>query len=311
MRKTAKPFVKWAGGKGRLLDEIRANYPAGMGERVRKYAEPFVGGGAVLFDVLNRYEPDEVYISDINGELIYTYTAIRDHAVTIIEALRAYEFEYISAKGGTRKEFYYARRQRFNALRASRDKTPELAALFLFLNRTCFNGLYRVNANGCYNVPQGDYPNPRICDSANLLAVSERLRGVTIVHGDYRLARDFIDEKTFVYFDPPYRPLTETSCFTAYSQDRFTDHEQVELARFIGEMSGRGAWVVASNSDPKNKGEDDCFFDSLYSGYRIIRVDANRAINSDGGGRGRIKELLIVGVSNHRCSAKVECHAPG
>ncbi|MDR0861790.1 MAG: DNA adenine methylase [Oscillospiraceae bacterium] len=289
-----KPFLKWAGGKGQLLGAIRAKYPAELGADVTKYAEPFVGGGAVLFDILESYRLNEIYISDINRELILTYTTLSDNADALIAALSDMERAYLSASEEARKAMYYAKRDRFNALKTERSESVELAALFVFLNKTCFNGLYRVNAKGAFNVPQGSYRNPTICDADNLRAVSEKLQGVTIVCGDYALSRGFIDEHTFAYFDPPYRPLTATSSFTAYSQDGFGDAEQTELARFIDEMTERGAWVVASNSDPKNADENDDFFDRLYRRHTITRIDATRAINSISSGRGRVSELLIA-----------------
>jgi DNA adenine methylase len=292
--RVASPFVKWAGGKSQILAAIRARYPAELGGRVCKYAEPFVGGGAVLFDVLNEYALEEVFISDINRELIHAYTTIRDDVEGLVAALFALEAEYLPADDATRKTMYYAGRERFNVLKAADDLRTELAALFLFLNRTGFNGLYRVNSRGAYNVPQGRYKNPAICDAENLRAVSNALQGATIVCGDYRLARGFIDERTFAYFDPPYRPLSATANFTSYAKDGFGDEEQIALARFIDAMSERGAWIVASNSDPKNADENDDFFDMLYARHAITRIDAARTINSVGNRRGHVRELLIT-----------------
>jgi len=290
----AKPFVKWAGGKGQLLGEIRKKYPAELGGRIDKYAEPFIGGGAVLFDILNNFNTNEVYISDINKELIHTYITIRDNVDGLIEVLQSYEQSYLSASSEDRKSIYYDKREHFNRLKKSDEQPLELAALFIFLNRTCFNGLYRVNAKGGFNVPQGSYKNPCICDAENLMAVSQKLQGITIVCGDYRRASDFIDGRTFVYFDPPYRPLSTTASFTAYAQDRFCDIAQAELASFIDDMSNRGAHIVASNSDPKNIDEQDNFFDILYAAHNISRIQASRAINSNGAKRGKVRELLIA-----------------
>jgi len=300
----AKPFVKWAGGKGQLLTAIRKKYPFGLEGRISKYAEPFVGGGAVLFDVVNHHAIDEVYISDINQELVHAYLTIRDCAGILIKLLSEYEREYLSAGAEERKKIYYNNRNKFNLLKKSGDKTPELAALFIFLNRTCFNGLYRVNAKGEFNVPQGSYKIPCICDKGNLLAVSEKLRNVEIICGDYTLSSAFIDSSTFAYFDPPYRPLSATANFTAYAQDGFDDFAQSELAVFIDRMSERGAYVVASNSDPKNTEEHDDFFDKLYARHEIIRIEATRAINSNGAKRGKVKELLIA--NNKECCYKEE-----
>ena len=290
----AKPFVKWAGGKGQILKEIRKKYPPGLGRNINRYAEPFIGGGAVFFDVLNQYAIYEAYISDINHELIHTYIMIRDCIDGLVKALIDYENEYLSANADERKTIYYEKREKFNKLKLSRVKSLELAALFIFLNRTCFNGLYRVNAKGCFNVPQGSYKNPCICDEHNLRSVTEKLKRVKIVCGDYKLASDFIDNKTFAYFDPPYRPLTITANFTSYAQDGFDDTAQAELAEFIDNMSERGAYVVASNSDPKNIDKLDDFFDRLYSRHSILRIEASRAINSNGAKRGKISELLIA-----------------
>ena len=291
---SAKPFLKWAGGKAQVLDSIRMKYPAGLGKTVVKYAEPFVGGGAVLFDILSNYQLSNVYISDINRELVLTYKTIRDNISELTTHLKRLEEYYLPADEAARKEQFYENRSRFNTLKLDHSESPELVALFIFLNRTCFNGLYRVNSKGEYNVPQGGYKNPCICDEDNLLAVSKHLQNVKIVCGDYKESRSFIDSNTFVYFDPPYRPLTSSSSFTSYTQDGFGDKEQIELARFIDEVSNRGAFIVASNSDPKNVDEDDNFFDELYSSHKIYRISASRAINSNGNGRGRINELLIA-----------------
>jgi DNA adenine methylase len=291
---TVKPFLKWAGGKSQILDNIRSKYPVGLGTTINKYAEPFVGGGAVLFDILGRYDMKEVYISDINRELINTYISIRDCIGELINSLKDLEQQYIVADDDVRKEIYYAARDRFNFLKSMGIESVELSTLFIFLNRTCFNGLYRVNSHGAFNVPQGSYKNPNICDERNLLAVSEKLQSVTIICADYKQSKKFIDKKTFAYFDPPYRPLTITANFNSYAENGFGDKEQTELARFIDELSKKGAFVVASNSDPKNINTDDDFFDTLYNKHTISRIDANRMINSSASGRGKISELLIT-----------------
>ena len=291
-----KPFLKWAGGKSQILGDIRLKYPMGLGTTITKYAEPFVGGGAVLFDVLSKFKMKEVYISDINRELIQTYIAIRDNVAELVAYLKDLESKYLSASVDVRKEIYYSVRDRFNVLKSVANESIEMVALFIFLNRTCFNGLYRVNSHGAFNVPQGSYKNPTICDERNLLAVSEKLHGVKIVCADYRESRSFIDNSTFVYFDPPYRPLTATASFTSYAENGFGDKEQAELAAFINEISKCGASIVASNSDPKNTDENDNFFDHLYAQHEIIRIYASRAINSVGSSRGKVSELLIANV---------------
>ena len=290
----AKPFIKWAGGKSQILDEIRLRYPAELGRGVNKYAEPFVGGGAVLFDVLSRYQLDEAYISDVNRELVHTYISVRDNIDLLIKALRSFEEEYCPSGTEMRKSIYYRNRERFNELKMEKSDSLEMAALFIFLNRTCFNGLYRVNAKGRYNVPQGRYEKPCICDEVNLRTVSNKLANVQIINGDYKMAESFIDNKTFCYFDPPYRPLSTTAKFTSYAQDGFDDVAQAELANFINKLSERGVSILASNSDPKNVDDSDDFFDRLYYRHEIVRVKAGRAINSVGSGRRKINELLIV-----------------
>lgn len=292
--KKVKPFLKWAGGKGQLLAEIGKYYPF-SDEKITKYAEPFVGGGAVLFDILSRYDVEEVYISDINAALINTYCMIRNHVGELISLLSTMQSKFVLMNTESRKAYYVNKRERFNELKVNGNEAGDIekAALMIFLNKTCFNGLYRVNRKGQFNVPMGSYKNPLICDEENLRAVSEKLQKVTIVCSDYRKSTEFIDKHTFVYFDPPYRPITETAGFTAYTENLFNDEEQIELAKFVDELNRKGAKVVVSNSDPKNSKTDDNFFDNIYSAHKIRRVEAARMINCDGEARGKIKELLI------------------
>ncbi|MDO4573895.1 MAG: Dam family site-specific DNA-(adenine-N6)-methyltransferase [Planctomycetia bacterium] len=246
--KKVKPFLKWAGGKGQLLAEIEKYYPF-ESRKITKYAEPFVGGGAVLFDILSKYDLEEVYISDINAELINTYRMIREDIEELMAMLTGMQNAFVPMDTEHRKAYYLAKRDRFNDLKINGNETIniEKAALMIFLNKTCFNGLFRVNKKGLFNVPMGSYKNPMICDESNLRAVSEKLQNVTIVCGDYRQSADFIDEDTFVYFDPPYRPITDTASFTAYTENLFNDEEQVELARFVDAMHRKGAKVVVSS----------------------------------------------------------------
>lgn len=194
-----------------------------------------------------------------------------------------------------RKIYYLAKRKLFNDFKSSGNESVniEKAALMIFLNKTCFNGLFRVNKKGLFNVPMGRYKNPIICDARNLREISSKLKNVEIVCGDYRQAVHFIDKHTFVYFDPPYRPLTDTANFTAYNEVLFDDMAQKELAAFVDEMSQKGAKVLVSNSDPKNSNIDDDFFDTIYSSYTIKKVSANRMINCNSESRGKISELLI------------------
>lgn len=289
-----RPFLKWAGGKSQLLDEIRKYYPF-VNKNITKYAEPFVGSGAVLFDILSLYNLQEIYISDINSELINTYKIIRDNIDELIGLLTEYQGKYWSLDNEKRNLYYTEQRSKFNELKISRnnDKCVEKAALMIFLNKTCFNGLYRVNANGLFNVPCGAYKMPVICDEENLRLISSKLKNVKIICDDYRKSESFIDKNTFVYCDPPYRPITDTANFTAYTENLFGDKEQYELAEFITLLHKKGALVLISNSDPKNTNANDDFFDRLYRNFNIKRVQANRMISSKGKTRGKINELLI------------------
>lgn len=288
-----KPFLKWAGGKSQLLNEIKKYYRFANSE-VTKYAEPFIGGGAVLFDILSLYDLKEVYISDINADLINTYKVIRDNIDALIISLKKLSNEFLPLDMTARKEYYLSKRKLFNTINSDDSSESILkAALMIFLNKTCFNGLFRVNKKGHFNVPMGVYKNPLICDEDNLRAISKKLQNVTIVCGDYKKSADFIDNHTFVYFNPPYRPITKTSSFTAYTNQSFDDKNQVELANFVSLLDKKGAKIVVSNSDPKNTNCADNFFDEIYSSCSIKRVDATRMINSKSEGRGKIKELLI------------------
>ena len=290
-----KPFIKWVGGKGQLLSEINKLYPVELGKNIKKYAEIFVGGGAVLFDILSKYKLDEVYISDKNLELINTYKSIRDNVDILIKSLKGMEEQYIPLDNENRKDYYYKKREEYNSLKINSEvNNIEKAVLFIFLNKTCFNGLYRVNKKGEFNVPMGAYKKPKICDEENLKNVSLTLRNVKIVYADYRESEKFIDDKTFVYIDPPYRPLNITSSFTSYTENDFNDKEQIELAEYINVLNKKGAKIVISNSDPKNNDIDDNFFDELYDNYNINRVKATRMLNSNASLRGAINELLIT-----------------
>lgn len=295
MQSTAHPFVKWAGGKTQLLPEIRKHYP----HRIKKYCEPFVGGGAVLFDVLQKCRPEKVLVNDVNEELINTYLQIKTDCNLLIEQLSELQQDYKSQSLEKNKILFYEKRLRYNELKINRNDAENLekAALFIFLNKTCFNGLYRVNKRGEFNVPFNNAKNPLICDEENLRACSELLQNVQMKTGDYSDCKDFIDSETFVYLDPPYRPLTQTSAFTSYSENGFSDKEQIELGNFIKEISEIGANILASNSDPKNTNKEDNFFDELYSNFEIKRISASRMINSNAKKRGAISELLISNIA--------------
>ncbi|WP_311486652.1 DNA adenine methylase [uncultured Anaerococcus sp.] len=295
----AKPFIKWAGGKSQLLHEIRKYYP--FDEKINRYCEPFVGAGAVLFDVLNSFDLKEVFISDINKEAINSYKVIRDDVENLIELLEEFQNEYKDLTHEERKAIYYKNREEFNRLKVLKNSDSlKRAALFIFLNKTGFNGLYRENMRGLFNVPIGSYKNPKILDKENILNVNKKLQNVEIIYGDYKKSADFIDENTFVYFDPPYRPINSTSNFTSYSKDSFNDEDQIELAEFFKKMDKKSAHLLLSNSDPKNYDLNDDFFDDLYKGFNIKRVKASRTINSNKNERGQIYEVLINNYGKNR-----------
>lgn len=287
-----RPFVKWAGGKGQLLDVLKANLPDGMGTNITKYAEPMVGGGALLFALLNEYDFEEVYINDNNKELITAFNVLKNDSDSLIKYLRILQKEYETLNAEEQQKYYYEKREQFNQMPYAENSVVK-AALFIFLNKTCFNGLYRVNRAGKFNVPAGKYKNPLICDKENLNNIAKRLQNVTIRCCDYKDVETFADKNTLVYFDPPYRPLNKTSAFTSYTEDQFTDKDQIELANFYKQLSNKGVKLLLSNSDPHNVDYEDNFFDDLYKEFTIQRITAVRMINSKAENRGNVTELLI------------------
>lgn len=293
----ARPFVKWVGGKTQLLDEVKKSLPRDFSTRQHiTYVEPFVGGGAVVFKLLQEYPNIErAIINDINEELICTYRVIKENVEDLIESLDVIQSEYIPLSLDDRKSYFIAKRSLFNAKKI----TPlETAALFIFLNRTCFNGLYRVNSKGEFNVPHGKYVNPRICDADNLRACSKVLQKVEILCGDFAETGRYAGPDTLYYFDPPYKPITETSSFTSYTRGGFDDQEQIRLRDFCDNISAAKSSFIASNSDPRNANSKENFFDSIYNNFFIRRVSATRMINSDASGRGSISEIMISNVTN-------------
>lgn len=292
----AQPFIKWAGGKGQLLSTFQKFYPQSLiNGKIRRYVEPFVGGGAVLFDVLQNLPVKEAVIIDINIDLINTYKAVRDRVDSLIVLLEDIEHKYLAQDVEARKETYYGIRKAFNSRKVCDNQVDvEKASQFIFLNKTCFNGLYRVNKTGGFNVPFGDYKNPTICDTENLVSASTLLKKVEIVCGDFRETLGYVDSNSFVYFDPPYRPLNTTSSFTSYSRQDFADDDQIALADFYRQLHNTGALLMLSNSDPRNVDPLDDFFDELYKRFNIHRVQAKRAINSKGNSRGPLSEILVT-----------------
>ena len=310
MQSRVKPFVKWAGGKGSLLNQLKNYYPLELrnGE-IECYIEPFIGGGAVLIDILQNYKVKEAYAFDINFDLINSYNIIKNNVDELISNLKLLEKEYLSLGKDDRKKYFYNIRKQYNSYRLTKDEMSlQKATEFIFLNRTCFNGLYRVNKNGDFNVPMGNYKNPTICDEENLRALSELIKNVNFEYGDYKTSQKYIKKNTFVYFDPPYRPLNVTSGFTSYTKEDFDDENQKELALFYKELDDNNVKVMLSNSNPKNTNKEDCFFENIYKGFNINEVYAKRMINSDSCGRGEISELLITNYeSDNPCNGEIEC----
>lgn len=293
MKRIAKPFLKWAGGKTQLINEIKEVLPEFVYKENFTYIEPFLGSGAILFWMLNNFPNlKKVVVNDINEDLINTYKTIGSNPNELISLLAIMEQEYHNLEGNDegKKEYYYRKRDLFNARNVEQSLQ---SALFIFLNRTCFNGLYRVNRNNEYNVPIGSYKRPTICDKENLLVVSEALQNVEMLCGDYEKTFQFAEKNTLFYFDPPYKPLSETSSFNSYTKYEFDDSEQRRLREFCFKLHvSKHRWIL-SNSDVKGKDINDNFFDDLYSYFTIKRVDAKRSINANPEKRGTLKELLI------------------
>ncbi len=293
-----RPVLKWAGGKGQLLDTIDKYLPLKlkMGG-IKRYIEPFVGGGAVFFDIYNRFSIQEALLFDINPELVILYNVIKNDVELLITELNKIQTEYRLTED--KKSYYYARRDEYNQqdkdidANVYRKSFVRRAALTVFLNRTCFNGLFRVNSKNQFNVPMGKYANPRILDEENLRNVSEALQIATIIQADFGTIKQYVTADTFIYYDPPYRPIRETSSFNSYAVGDFDDNEQTRLRDLFCECDKLGSLQMLSNSDPTNYIADP-FFDDLYSGYSIHRIMAKRLINSKADGRSAIRELLIT-----------------
>ncbi|MBR1625854.1 MAG: DNA adenine methylase [Bacteroidales bacterium] len=288
----AKPFVKWAGGKTQLLHEVEKLLPdwISLSKKVT-YVEPFIGGGAVLFWLLQKYPNiKRAIINDINKDLIGVYKTIKQNPEELISLLYSIQQDYISKNENDRKDYFLQQRDRFN----SKDNDIVFnSALFIFLNRTCFNGLYRVNSKGQFNVPHGKYANPKICDKENIFACHEILRKVEISDGDFEKTIQYAGKDTIYYLDPPYKPISLTSSFTAYSKESFDDKDQIRLSKFCDSISEKGSVFILSNSDVNSHEQKNLFFDDLYSSYQIYRVSATRMISANASNRGTLNELMV------------------
>ena len=289
----AKPFIKWVGGKGQLIEQLEALLPADFTERENvTYIEPFVGGGAMLFYMLQTYPNiKSAVINDINPDLTLCYQVVRDNPTELINSLKDIQAHYHALKTEEeRKTFFLEQRDRFNTKSLN---AIDNCTLFFFLNRTCFNGLYRVNKAGKFNVPFGKYVTPKICDAATIYADSKMLQKVEIMTGDFEQTFDKIEGNTFFYFDPPYRPLSDTSNFNDYTKEDFNDEAQIRLKLFCDRLNEIGVNFMLSNSDCLGKNGTDRFFDDLFINYKIERVWASRNINSVASKRGKLTEIVI------------------
>ena len=320
----AKPFMKWAGGKGQLLERLGALFPKGLADgSIHTYAEPFLGGGAMFFHLMQRFPLKAAYLVDANEELVLAYSVVQRDPEALIAELKRMSAAFLKLDMEARKERYLKVRSAFNREKPLLDfrkytasSWVKRAAHILFLNKTCYNGLFRVNRSGEFNVPFGRYANPTIVDVDNLRSASAVLArsAVRIRLGDFgdlaslgagskgagahgvRADGGILKPGSFVYYDPPYLPISPTASFTAYSKGAFGKDEQRRLAGLFKSLDRPGVFQMLSNSDPKNEDPSNDFFEDLYSEYRgrIFRVPASRSINSDPARRGRINEIVIT-----------------
>ena len=301
-----KPFIKWVGGKSQLIEQLDAQLPADFDslEDVT-YIEPFVGGGAMLFYMLQHYPNiNHAIINDINPDLTTCYRTVRDNPNELIASLQDIENTYFSLNTEeARKEFFIVVRNRYN----EKNLDPiENTTKFFFLNKTCFNGLYRVNKKGLFNVPFGRYSNPTICNPETILKDSELLQRVEILNGDFEETFKYAQGNTLFYFDPPYRPLNDTSSFNNYAKEAFNDDAQIRLKKYCDRINDAGFKFMLSNSDGKSVNREDNFFDVLYAAYQIERVLASRSINSNPNKRGELTEILVRNYANTKNNTRLQ-----
>lgn len=297
MKMLAKPFVKWAGGKGNLLTILESQLPDDFDTQESvTYMEPFVGGGAMLFHMLNTHKNiKRALINDINEDLIRCYRLVKENPQKLIELLEFLEQKYNDLSEESRKDFFYEIRDKYNNASLDMDQR---AAHFIFLNQTCFNGLYRENACGSFNVPFGRYKRPKICNKDVILADHKALSKVEIICGEYHeLLLHLEGDYCFLYLDPPYRPLLGSDNFNKYSKSDFGDHEQNKLKLFCDDLSAQECKLMLSNSDSLNE-DGSSYFETLYEGYTFNRILAPRFINAYAERREKQKEVLIKNYDN-------------
>ncbi|MEK7435154.1 MAG: Dam family site-specific DNA-(adenine-N6)-methyltransferase [Cyanobacteriota bacterium] len=301
----AKPFLKWVGGKSRLIPQLEDYFPKNFKKKnITEYHEPFLGGGAMFFYIAQKYSKylEKAYLYDVNPELILTYKVVQNNVLDFIEALEILEAKYYQSSEKEREILFYEIRTEFNKNLSLVDKEKnkdkfliERASQLLFLNKTCFNGLFRVNSKGEFNAPFGKYKKPNILDKTNLLAVSKVLKIAEIKQGDFSILLKDVKENAFIYYDPPYRPITKTSNFVSYSKFSFNDEDQKKLSDLYKKLHKKKVYQLLSNSDSSSINPEDLFFQNLYDNkdFNFNRISASRMINCDGTKRGKILELVI------------------
>jgi DNA adenine methylase len=299
--KTTKPFIKWAGGKTQLLPQFELKFPDELKlGTIKNYYEPFLGGGAVYFHIAQKYNIENSILFDINEELILVYKVIKEDPSTLIEFIDNYKKKYHLLNEKDQEDFFYEIRNSYNSNRFninhkkfSENWIPR-AAQMIFLNKTCFNGLFRLNSKGEFNVPFGRYKNPQFYENDNILKISKLLQHTELFVSDFSDLENFVSNNSFIYFDPPYRPISKTASFTSYSKNDFNDEDQIRLSKIFKNLDKKDVKLMLSNSDPKNVNPNDNFFETHYKNYNIQRVSASRMINCNGEKRGKINELIIT-----------------
>lgn len=292
------PFVKWAGGKAKLIPQIEQHIFEHLTlDDIDTYVEPFIGGGALFFYLCSKFNIKNKVISDVNKELINCYQVIKENHTKLLAELETIQIFYNSLEDlEEKKEHFYYIRSEFNKniQNIEYDKIQQ-AVYFIYLNKIGFNGLYRVNKKGLFNVPFGQRIKTSLFDKKNIENIAQILKDTTILHGDYQETRQFANKNTLFYFDPPYRPISTSSSFTSYTESSFNDKNQIALKEFCDEIKEQGAKIVLSNSDPIPNDPEDTFFDDLFKSYDIFRIQANRAIGAKGSSRGKVSEILVIG----------------
>ncbi len=299
--KTAKPFVKWVGGKTQLLPHLTKIVDTiYLNNQIDSYVEPFIGGGALFFWLCSNKQVKSAIISDVNEDLILTYRVVQQFTKKLINQLALLEQQYVAANDEHREIMYYEIRKQYNLEKTQinyeklvTNWSVNRASKFIFLNKTCFNGLYRQNSKGQFNVPFGRYKTPKICDADNLINCAATLKNVNILCGDFKSTEKYVVKNSLVYLDPPYKPITKTASFTKYHKDDFGDDDQIRLADYYKRIDELGAKIILSNSDPMSVNSNNSFFDDLYSNFDISRVDVLRAVSAAAASRKVVKELII------------------